>query len=887
MRLKLSFILSVFVFLFSQVSSAQCGPGTPAFTVDLTGDPGGVWTSPAVVRNDNCCGSTSPDRCIKFNITLDSAAVGISFDIISGALPPGALYYQIGCGPLHLVGTPICLSGTGPHVLTFCKPGNNQNVYQISSIPAAVAGKDVSVNEGCTTQFNATGFNTSTITWHSIYPGLPGAYDSYLSCTSGCLNPTITPGSGHPPYVDYVVCGQPAANCNFQTVCDTVRAILNSTLAVVIVPINPTVCFGQTSTIITANGSGGTPPYTYLWNNVNPSQSINVGAGVFTVRLSDASNCPPTYASVTVTSFSVTISADAGPDDTVCVQHPVATLNASVTGASGGVWSGGAGVFSPNNTSLICTYTPTSAELANGFVDLRLITTGNGTCPADTDFVRIYYKGFTGAVTVTPVNVSCFGGNNGSATVNVTGGISPYSYFWNTAPAQTTATADNLPIGTYSVTIQNGIGCTLQTTVVITQPAPLAVNSVVTNVSCFGGSNGGVSLSPWGGIPSYTYLWQPGNQTGSSVTAIAIGTYSVTVRDSKNCQITATYAITQPPQLSVTLSTTDVSCFGGNDGSITSASAGGVAPYTYNWSPIGISSPNASGVFTGTYTVTITDNSGCTVSAAASITQPPVLGVLVSGTNEVCNYLNNGTAAASVSGGTPAYSYNWQPGGQTSGSVSNLSAGTYTLTVTDIKGCKTNSLITITEPPALAINFINKINVSCFGGNNGGVTANVMGGIPGYSYLWTPGSATTAAINNLLAGSYTLTATDNNGCEVQSSISITQPPVALSVTVSSTAVSCHGGANGTLSSSAAGGSMPYTYNWQPGNYTGSPIANLFAGTYTVTTTDANGCTIAQTVTITEPPVIDLTPASINSFCGAANGKASVSVSGGVSPYSYQ
>src|SRR3989344_7037307 len=159
---KLLLSISIF-FFFSSFTYSQCGPGVPGFNVDLTGDPDSTWTSPNISRNGNCCTSTPPDRCIDFVITLDPGAAGITFDIISGAIPGGALFYQINCGPPQPLGSAICLSGVGPHLLTFCKPGTNANVYQISSIPAAVGGTNIIVNEGCIDTLHATGFNDSTI----------------------------------------------------------------------------------------------------------------------------------------------------------------------------------------------------------------------------------------------------------------------------------------------------------------------------------------------------------------------------------------------------------------------------------------------------------------------------------------------------------------------------------------------------------------------------------------------------------------------------------------------------------------------------------------------------------------------------------------------------
>lgn len=877
-------ILSIFV-SFNLYS--QCGPGVPAFNVDLTGVPDSIWTSPSILRNDNCCGTTAPDKCVKFIITLDVNATAINFDIISGAVPGGALFYQINCGPPTSLGQPICLNGAGPHLLTFCKPGNNDNVYQITSIPQPVKGSDITINDGCIGQLNATGFNASTVTWNSIFPGASGAYNSYLSCTSGCLSPTVLGQIGAPAYIDYVACGLPNAMCNSITVCDTVRVTFNTTLVATIVPQNPTICFGQTSTAITVNGSGGSPPYTYLWNTGSTAQSINAGVGTYSVLLHDASNCPPASAAVTVTSFSVAITANAGADVTVCSQSPIATLNGSVTGASGGIWSGGAGVISPNNTTLSgATYTPTFAEISAGFVNLILTTTGNGTCLANTDTIVIYFSNFNATVSTTVTNVSCFGGNNGSAAITITGGPNPFTYFWNTVPSQSSPTAINLTQGTYSVTIQDGIGCSYQTSVSVTQPLPLASNSVIVNVSCTGGSSGSIAVTPFGGTAPFNYLWQPGNQTTSSISGQPAGTYSLTVADAKGCQITSTYSITQPLALAISFTSTNVSCFNGNNGSVNSIVSGGTSPYLYNWSPIIATTPNIIDLQAGTYTLTVTDKFGCIASAIVPVTQPTAISASISSNNETCDYLNNGSATALASGGTAGYSYLWQPGGQVTSTASNLSSGTYTLTVTDFKGCLANSIITISQPTPLIVSFINQINVSCFGGNNGGITASASGGNPNYSYSWMPGSLTSASISNLSAGTYSVTATDNYGCQVLNSVTITQPFFPLAVSVSATPANCSGGTNGTISSSASGGSGPYSYSWIPGNYNGQNVLNVPGGNYTVTVTDSKGCIISNSVIVNQPAQMVLTTSSVNSTCSLPNGQASVSITGGISPFTY-
>lgn len=885
MKKILLFILPFFCFSFSAYT--QCGPGVPGFNVDLTGSPDSVWTSPNIARNGNCCTSTPPDRCIDFIITLDPGAVGISFNIISGAIPGGALFYQINCGPPQALGTAICLSGVGPHFLTFCKPGTNANVYQISSIPAAVGGVDAVVNQGCIDTLHATGFTSATVTWNSIFPGASGAYNGLLSCTSGCTDPIVTGTASAPAYVDYVVCGIPAANCIFATVCDTVRVTFNPTLFVNITPINPTICFGATSTTITATGTGGTLPYSYLWNSVNPSQSINVGAGNYTVQMNDASGCPPVYATVTVTSFSVAITANAGPDQLLCSQgSPNVILNGVVTGASGGIWSGGAGTYSPNNTTLNAVYTPTPGEIASGSINLTLTTTGNGTCPGASDVVTINFLGFTGAVTITPINVSCFGGNNGSATASVTGGTSPYTYSWNTVPAQSGATATNLAAGTYTVTIQNGIGCTTTAIATITQPAPLAVSSVITNVSCSGGNNGTITATPSGGTPAYTYLWSPGGQTTAGITGQTAGTYTVTVTDSKGCQITSNYTIIQPTPLSVAFTQTNVSCAGGANGTATATITGGTIPYTYSWSPSGGSAATASGLAAGTYTLTVTDANGCIITGIVVITQPIALSASTISTNETCDYLNNGTASVATSGGTPVYTYSWMPGGMTTSSVSSLAAGTYSVTVTDSKGCSFTAFATITQPLTLVVS-LNNTSVSCFGGSNGTVSASPSGGTSGYSYSWAPGSATTANVTGVVTGTYTVTVTDANGCTITGTTTVTQPLAPLSNTSVITNVSCNGGSNGAIAVTTAGGTPSYTYLWLPGGQTTATISGQLAGTYTVTVTDSNGCQLTSTYTITQPLPLAISFSQTNVSCfGGSNGTATATVSGGTPPYSY-
>lgn len=761
------------------------------------------------------------------------------------------------------------------------------NVVNCPTPPPSLAIPNYTINDGCSASMLAQGVNTVSVTWNSIAPGTPGQYNSYLACTSGCVSNTVTSVGMPPPFVDYVVCGI-STSCAGGTICDTFRVTFNPTLLVTISPINPTLCFGQTAITLTATPSGGTPPYSFLWDNTVPTQTLSAGVGVHTIRLTDGTGCPPAYNSVTVNSFSLPITANAGADRTVCVQSPNTTVTGSITGATGGVWSIGQGTYTPSNTTLSnMVYIPTAAELAQGFVNLILTTTGNGGCPSDADTVRIVYRNFQGAITATNTNISCFGLTNGSGTVTVAGGTAPYTYMWNSSPSQTNTVISGLSIGTYSVLITDAIGCTANSAITISQPTPLNSSVTFTNVSCNGSANGAISISVSGGTPPYTYSWGATPGTGSTVANLAAGNYTATVTDANGCILTRTVTITQPPLISITFSATNVSCFNGSDGVIQANVTGGTGGYIYSWSPNIGNSPIVSGLTAGTYSLHILDLNNCLMSSSTVITQPTVLQVAVSFTNETCSYSNNGAASAMPSGGTAPYSYNWQPGNLTTQNVVGLSAGIYTLVLSDANGCQTNTIVTITEPTPLSLSVVNSSNISCFGGNDGSITLNAAGGTPGYIYSWQPNVSSGSSATGLFAGSYSVTVTDFRGCIINFVKALIQPAAPLVATASSNSVSCAGGTNGAIFSSVSGGTAPYAFAWSPIGINGQNVTNIGAGVYSVLITDDNGCIASATTTVSQPSSMSLLFSVANSSCTLANGQATVNVTGGFPSYSYQ
>ena len=604
----------------------------------------------------------------------------------------------------------------------------------------------------------------------------------------------------------------------------------------------PIACNGGNSTV-TINANGGTSPYTGTGN-------YSVNAGSYSYNVTDANGCSSTQA-VSV-SQPIILSATAASAPIACFGgNTVVTVNAN----------GGTAPYTGTGN-----YTEVSGNYSYNVVDANGCTTTATLNVAQPTALQ---------ATGNTIAASCNGGFNGSVTLAVSGGTAPYSYLWSNGA--TSKDISGISAGTYNVTITDANGCTNSLSFTITQPSLLTSTSSSTNISCFGGANGTTSISVNGGTTPYTYSWNVSG-SGSSLSGLAAGNYSVNVTDANGCTTSAAYTLTQPTALAVTIPKVNVFCNGGSNGRATATPSGGTAPYSYLWST-GATTAMITNRPQGNYTVTVTDANGCTKSGLVCITQPAALSVTTSTTNVSCFGGNNGTASANVSGGTPAYTYLWSTGGNTN-SVSALSNGAYTLTVTDAKACTATRTVNITQPTSISIS-ITSTNVSCNGGNNGSASASVSGGTAPYTYSWN-NQNTTANNNNLTAGTYTLTVTDSKGCTKTETITISEP-TALSASSSKTDVSCNGGNNGSASVNVSGGTAPYSYSWSNGNATSS-TSNLTAGTYHVTATDANGCTISKCVIIAEPTLLTASTTTSNVLCNGGNGTVNVSANGGTAPY---
>jgi len=481
-----------------------------------------------------------------------------------------------------------------------------------------------------------------------------------------------------------------------------------------------------------------------------------------------------------------------------------------------------------------------------------VIITDNLGCTA-TAFISVNNAGApTVGIAGTVINVNCAGSATGSATVTASGGTAPLTYSWNNGVTSTTGTATGLTAGTYIVTVTDANGCAQGQTINITQPASALTSSIngQSNVNCAGSATGSATITGVGGTPGYTYLWNDG-QTTSTITGLTAGTYSVTVTDNNGCTATQSVAITQPASaVSASISGQgDVNCTGSATGSATITGVGGTPGYTYLWND-GQTTSTIIGLTAGTYSVTVTDNNGCTATQSVAITQPAAsVTATTTSTNADCGG-SNGTISVSAAGGTPSFTYNWNTG-ETSSSVSGLTAGSYTVIVTDANGCTTDAIATVNGSPGPTAVVSSKTDITCNGLQNGSATISVSSGTIPYTYTWDPNITTINNPTNLSAATYTVIVNDAGGCKDTVTFTITEPPpITFTITASGSGMLCSG-KSVTLTTTTPTGTPPFTFNWLPN---GPVVSPLVPTTYSLTVTDGNGCiSLMDTILVSPLP----------------------------------
>ncbi len=527
----------------------------------------------------------------------------------------------------------------------------------------------------------------------------------------------------------------------------------------------------------------------------------------------------------------------------------ITTTSTAPAGLLSHVWT------QPGGGTVSTGTTPFLAAAAPGMYSVVVTNTQNG-CTSTATASVAQSPAVTAAITAS-ANVNCFGQQNGSATAAGGGGNGTFTYLWNTNA--NTATASNLSNGTYTVTVTDGETCTSTATVTITQPTVLNANVTATPQMANGAADGTATANPVGGTPGYTYQWS-NMETTATITDLLPGVYTVTVTDSHGCTTASIITVNAYNcTIEAAVEVTDVTCFDANDGQAGVVTTNGVPPFTYAWST-GESSPAIGNLAPGVYTVVVTDAANCPEAISFTVSEPNLVKANATAVNASGPVTNDGSATASPTGGTGPYTYMWS-NTETTATIENLEPGDYTVTVTDHNGCTAVQTVTVLPGNCgLTVNFIANA-VLCNGDSTGSATVVLNGGTGPFTYNWSSGGSAVTE-GNLPAGSYTVTITDSNNCDVTESVTITEPtPLTLALdTVVNTA--CPDLPEGAATVVTAGGTGSVDITWSDGQ-TGPTATGLVAGTVTATATDGNGCTQQLAITIEaidlEPPVISNDP----------------------------
>ncbi|HYD91981.1 MAG TPA: SprB repeat-containing protein, partial [Flavobacterium sp.] len=449
-------------------------------------------------------------------------------------------------------------------------------------------------------------------------------------------------------------------------------------------------------------------------------------------------------------------------------------------------------------------------------------------------------------VSTTPVN--CGGGNDGAFRVRSTGGTRPYRYsIDNGQTFQFDSLFTTLAAGIYSVMVTDSNNCSESINVTIVEPPPLVLSLLFTTpVSCNGLDDGFMVVLASGGNAPYLYsmVGGPQNQTSGAFDDLPAGVYKIIVTDFKGCLDTLDVTVSEPNLLAVMqISSTNASCVGINNGSLTVGGSGGTLPYEFslNGGPYQ-SSAVFSNMAAGNYLVAIRDDNGCQDADSMSVGVNVSINASIVKIDVLCNGDSTGNIIVNASGGTPPFNYSLNNGlPQTSNSFANLTAGNYFVIVEDQNGCRRTLTTNITEPAPISIKEISNTPATCSNTSNGAVSMNVSGGVPPYNFSWT-GGFTTQNLSNIPGGNYVLTVTDANGCTETEAVIISAPSVLFANVILQKNVSCSGANDGEIIIGLNGGTPPFVFNWTNGATT-QGNTGLAAGVHGLTVTEGNNCTI--------------------------------------------
>ncbi|WP_051224277.1 gliding motility-associated C-terminal domain-containing protein, partial [Flavobacterium tegetincola] len=641
-----------------------------------------------------------------------------------------------------------------------------------------------------------------------------------------------------------------------------------------------TICSSNAFSIVPADGNGNTIPVgtTYTWSqpSVIPAGTIT-GFSAQTVPQTEISQTllntttSPAMITYTVTptsgvcaganfTVSVTVNPSINPNVTVTNNTCFGVNNASIsTNITGGIspyaisWTGPNG-FTSSATTL--------SNIEPGTYTITIDDVGN--CPFTNSYIITQPDDIL-IITNSQTNSTCFESNDGTIDLSIIGGTGSSTYSWtkNTLPFANTQDLTSLSPGIYSVTVSDENNCGPKTqTFTITEP-PLLVVSLVNqnNIDCFGASTGTINVNAVGGTiaSAYTFSWTGPNgfiNSNQNISDLFPGTYNLTVTDDNGCQKTLEVTLSQSPEILITFASTEISCYGANDATLTTTISGGNAPYTFTWNNLS-TVLNQNNLSAGDYMITVTDNLGCIKTATINIPEAPIFTVNPVVQNVTCFGANNGSIALNLIGGIAPVSLTWNDGSTAGLTRNNLSPGTYTATITDGKPCVIVRTFIIVQPQplVLAANLTNPTN--CSNANSGAIDLIVSGGTAPFTYTWSSGS-TAEDLNNLLEGNYAVTVIDAKGCSASGQYSLIRPaPISINVKTQTDFDCTTRTVAQNFLAQASGGVPPFTYQWSSGTFSGDNgqiMTTQTNGTVLLTVFDSLGCSQIYTVTVDNPVI---------------------------------
>jgi outer membrane protein OmpA-like peptidoglycan-associated protein len=618
--------------------------------------------------------------------------------------------------------------------------------------------------------------------------------------------------------------------------------------------------------------SGGKPGYTFAWDNgEKTATALKLGEGDHSVTVTDTKGCSAT-AKTTISQKALPLNIELSLASPISCAGGTTTLIAATTGGKAPF------AFNWNNAAM---QGDKPDKLKAGTYNLTVTDALGNTARAL--FTIMEPQPVSGTILVE--KPASTGNADGIAAVSAKGGNGNYTCKWDNG--ETTATANKLATGKHSVTITDQNGCTGVASVDISENIqPLQVVVEKTDfIKCHNGTTNLLTTTSGGKAP-FTYKWNKPEVTSDKPANLSAGFYELTVTDATGKTATAGYNLQQPEPINTTTQVQAPASTGGSDGKATLTATGGNGNFTYKWDN-GETTATATKLAPGKHSVTVTDAKGCTATASADITENILpLNVQIAETGTINCIGGTSGLSATVAGGKGPYQYAWSNNALKTDKPTGVTAGAYTLTVTDATGKTATGNITVKQPDALSTSMQVQAPAST-GGSDGKAMLTATGGNGNFTYKWDNGE-TTATATKLAPGKHSVTVTDAKGCTATASADITENILPLNVQIAETGtINCNGGTSG-LSASIAGGKGPYQYAWSNAALKADKPTTVPAGAYTLTITDAMGKTATGNITVKQPDALSATAqVSAPASTGGSDGKASITPTGGNGGFTYK